>query len=658
MTIINACCIRNAAIVLGFAVGSACSGALAAGPLTGLLGTLSGNQAPGAGALLPLGGSGGLAGLGILSGENSGTGGLLGLDLIDNDSLLGLDAGAASVLDLGDLADPLADALQSLGTRIRASKAGVDALPDIPGVDGASLPLSPLLGVALGGSSDATGNLLGLGLLTGDNVVNDNLISAIIAGGDSSATGNLLGAGIIGGKTVGNGGLVGASAIAGDTSGNGGLVGAGILSGSESGNGGLIGLSVLSDGNSGNGGLIGLSVLSGDNSGNGGLLGAGVLSASNVGNGGLLGIGLATGDNSGSIVAPQGGVLLFGQNGQPVVDVSAISGGDATDAGLLDVSLLESGQIIDIRVTQVPVLQIEDPAGFVGGAEDLRAGLQSLGEELIPLVAGLPGGDALVAVLSNDLSQGVETVADAALSPLLDEQGNALGLALLGDRADSALPALGLGVLGGNNDGNGSEAGVAVLSGDNSGNGGPLGVGVLSGQNSGASDFIGVAALNNGPAAGGNNGGGLAGLDGLNGANGGAGINDGTGAENSVAGLDDASLTGEPDGTANNTLVEQAATNDEGVIFNPDEQQLAANNDGNENQQGASQVDSGQGSSASAINPDEERIARDLEGSNSLDDNDTSQAQDACVVGVENSPEGEQQGEVDCRRDTSSALTN
>ena len=162
------------------AVGLSLAGIATSGYATNLplLGLLSGNNVGLTSLGLGSSGGGGIAGLGVLSGQNSGSGGLLGLDIINNDSLLGTQLGGATLIDLGDIADPLADGAQALGAQIRSGSFVLTQLPGLPGAEGIggqALDLSPITGLALGSGADATGNLAGLGLATGNGAfINPN----------------------------------------------------------------------------------------------------------------------------------------------------------------------------------------------------------------------------------------------------------------------------------------------------------------------------------------------------------------------------------------------------------------------------------------------------------------------------------------------------
>lgn len=503
-------------------------------------------------------GNNGLLGLGVLSGENTGSGGLLGLGLLTNDSLLGLELTRASLLDLGDVADPLADAVQTLGAALRSNNVtlpGLNDPRDLTGMAPGALDLAPLAGLAVGNGADATGSLAGVGLFTSDGALNTNIISAIVAGGDNSATGDLAGAAVLSGNNAGNGGAVGAGILSGDRGGNGGLLGLAALSGNDAGNGGLIGASILSGANSGNGGLVGVSILSTDNGGNGGLAGASLLSGSNTGTGGLIGAAIGSDANSGNTLglsfnnlrvllgaqltnvlslgsatqspaagtipafgsdqdlAPLSGlslpgsgsnagldVLLIPANGfaRPLLDLTAASGGDITSGTLVDLSLLESGNLLDSGLDGMRLLRIPDALGLETTVNQLRLVLRGIGLQLVPTLNGLPVGNTLVSLLGTDISNAGEDLVGVLLGPILDPAGNVLGLALLRNRPDSATQQLGVGILAGDNDGNGDIAGVGALSGDNTGNGDLLGVAALSGQNSESARLASVGLLNDG----------------------------------------------------------------------------------------------------------------------------------------------------------------
>lgn len=270
----------------------------------GLIGAGIGNESnTGNGALLGLGalsgddsGNGAL-GISALSsgGGNSGQGEILGVELLNGDTVLGLNSGAAgqsadiipnpagvSGSQLGDAIRPAAqDALQRGGAVSGPLEEGVlvglDAIVEPLGsaLQPVTDAISPVLGNGLGSDGGGSSPLPGLpepiadGLAPVTDAIGGLPGGSIVAAtftGDSSQGGNDVNAGIIGGDSSGNGDVVGAGVFGGEGSGGSGVASVAAISGSNSSESGDVNAGVANQG-ANKGGLLGVGVANGNSSG-------------------------------------------------------------------------------------------------------------------------------------------------------------------------------------------------------------------------------------------------------------------------------------------------------------------------------------------------------------------------------------------------------
>lgn len=432
----------------------------------------------------------GLIGTGVLSGSQSGEGGLLGLDVINADNFLGLQLNNQPLL--GQAARPGLIGLINLSSLPLPADRGLPALE-----------LPPLAGLAL------------------------------LNAGNSA-----------------NGQLIGLAALSGANSGNGELLGVAVANEGQSGNGGLIGLSLLSGNDSGNSGFAAASLLSGNNSGNI-VSGNGLLNFADGfdGTGGLTGLFGQTDALNGLNLTDLAATPIAGLLSVRVVNRPASRTG-LVDIGLLNTDFLASLGLNGAPVIQLPPgtpalhdllaalrLALRDGAGSLtdvtdgnGDALGNAAGASPLGE--------LPVGDLAEAGLASDGDSGLRLIAlrlidaagtgngDDVAASILGGGNNAnadvAGASVLGGDSSANGGTLGVSLLDGNNSGNGGLIGLAVLSGDNSGSGGLLGASVLSGENTGNGGLLGLALLG-GDGSGNTAGDGLGAVQVLSGANSGNG---------------------------------------------------------------------------------------------------------------------------------------
>ena len=186
----------------------------------------------------------GLIGIGILDGDGSGNGILLGISalgggdsgqasqglgigVLNQDELIHLQIGGAEVVGI-PLANGIGNALHDL---LRALTVPVgNALPN----------LNLLPGISLLGGDDLTSSnpLLNLGLLVGDNAGSGGAVGIALISGRDTAEASLIGIGVLNLGDGGESGRTGESDI-------------GILDGERSGRGDLLGISVLGGDGSG-----------------------------------------------------------------------------------------------------------------------------------------------------------------------------------------------------------------------------------------------------------------------------------------------------------------------------------------------------------------------------------------------------------------------
>ena len=273
----------------------------------GLLGlaVLSGNNA----------GQGGALGVGLLN-----DGDALHI-MYGGDTLFTLDAAAsqlAGLLPIGEIYDGIwigtgedvtsANDLLNIGV-LAGDNAGSGGLIGVAVLSGDNAAQGSLIGLGvLNGDNSGNSDGLGVAVLSGDNSGNGALGVGVL-NGDNSGNGGFLGAGVLNGDNSGNGDVIGAGVLNGDNAGNGGQIGVGVLNGDGSGNGGTLGAGVLNGDESGNGGQIGAGVLNGDDSGTGGALGLGLINDTdsvpgdgNGGNGGNGGGDGGVGGDGGTII--------------------------------------------------------------------------------------------------------------------------------------------------------------------------------------------------------------------------------------------------------------------------------------------------------------------------------------------------------------------
>ena len=243
------------------------------------------------------------------------------------DVLLSLDAiGAelAALLPIGEVYDGIwigtgedvtsANDLINVGV-LAGDNAGSGGLIGVAVLSGDDAAQGSLIGLGvLNGDNSGTSDGIGVAALSGDNSGVGSLGVGVL-NGDNSGNGSVIGAGVLNGDSSGNGGQLGAGVLNGDGSGNGGAIGAGVLNGDGSGNGGTIGAGVLNGDGSGNGGDLGIGVGNGDGSGQGDSLGLGLINDTDTNAGGDGGNGGGDGGNGGG----DGG---NGSDGEPPIDVA------------------------------------------------------------------------------------------------------------------------------------------------------------------------------------------------------------------------------------------------------------------------------------------------------------------------------------------------
>lgn len=237
------------------------------------------------------------------------------------DTLFTLDAAAsqlAGLLPIGEIYDGIwigtgedvtsANDLLNIGV-LAGDNAGSGGFIGVAVLSGDNAAQGSLIGLGvLNGDHSGNSDGLGVAVLSGDNSGNGALGVGVL-NGDNSGNGGFLGAGVLNGDNSGNGDVIGAGVLNGDNAGNGGQIGVGVLNGDGSGNGGTLGAGVLNGDESGNGGQIGAGVLNGDDSGTGGALGLGLINDTdsvpgdgNGGNGGNGGGDGGVGGDGGTII--------------------------------------------------------------------------------------------------------------------------------------------------------------------------------------------------------------------------------------------------------------------------------------------------------------------------------------------------------------------
>jgi hypothetical protein len=236
-------------------------------------------------------GNGGLVGLSALSdgGGASGQGGLIGAEVLNGDTLLGLNSGiadqsqdilpnptgASGTQITGLVGEPVRDGLQGALQRSGDISGPLEGL--VTTLDGA---LVEPLGDGLAPVTDQLAALAGVGI-DGDGTSNGgagSLANAIVTGDSSGGNGSDINAGVISNDSgQGDGDVVGAGAFSGDDAGGNGILSLSAISGGNSGNGGDANVGVANSGDgaaSNGGGLLGVGVAN-NNGGNTGCTGPG-----------------------------------------------------------------------------------------------------------------------------------------------------------------------------------------------------------------------------------------------------------------------------------------------------------------------------------------------------------------------------------------------
>lgn len=264
--------------IIGAGIGN--EGNTGNGTLLGL-GVLSGNDS----------GNGAIGVSALSDGVNSGQGDLLGVELLNGDTLIGLNSG--QVGQGGELPNPagvsatalsnalrpaLQEALQRGGTisgPLESVLVGLDAIVEPLGtaLQPVTDVISPVLGNGLGTDGSGESPLPGLPdpIADGLGQISDAIgglpggsIVAVTFTGDSSQPGNDVNAGIISNDSnSGNGDVAGVGAFGGDNSGGSGVASVAAISGADSSGNGDINAGVANSGAS-KGGILNAGVANGN----------------------------------------------------------------------------------------------------------------------------------------------------------------------------------------------------------------------------------------------------------------------------------------------------------------------------------------------------------------------------------------------------------